>query len=170
VGRRRGACPTSPLDARATFFYAAAGAPVVPAFTAQAAAGTWCYRLWRVSAGGRWSRPRTVIVAHGARPTAARIGLTVTAGAGGRTVRFTEPVAPAGWRVNVETVEGSCLTAGGERRTLHFADGVAHRADTVSDTFPLAPGARRCYRVVVHDGGYPTLDPAFVATLTYQAA
>jgi hypothetical protein len=79
-------------------------------------------------------------------------------------------LSSAGWRVNVETVEGSCHTAVGERRTLHVDDAVAHRADTVADTFPLAPGARRCYRVVVHDGSYPTLGPAFVATLTYQAA
>ena len=62
VGRRRGACPSSPVDARGTFFYAPTGAAVVPAVAPQAAAGPWCYRTWRVSAGGHWSRPRTVVV------------------------------------------------------------------------------------------------------------
>ena len=38
------------------------------------------------------------------------------------------------------------------------------------DLFPLAAGAARCYRVVVHDGSYPTHAPAFVASVTYQAA
>ncbi len=164
VGRRKGACPASPIDRNGTYFYAAAGVPLVPAFAAQATPGSWCYRLWRVSAGGRWSHPRTVIVKHGARTEAARIGMGVTAG----VVRFTHPKAPAGWRVNVEAVNGTCEAPTGRRRTIHFDALTPGHVDAAADYFPLAAGARRCYRVIVHDGTYPTLDPAFVASLNYQ--
>jgi hypothetical protein len=163
VGRRQGACPSSPVDRHGTFFYAAAGAPLVPAVAPQVS-GSWCYRLWRVSAGGRWSHPRTVIVQHGARTGAARIGMTVTAG----IVRFTHPKAPAGWRVNVETREGTCAAPTGVRRTIHFDALTPGRVDAAVDRFSLAAGASRCYRVVVHDGSYPTFDPGFVASVTYQ--
>lgn len=166
VGRRKGGCPATPTDSRGTYFYAAAGAPVVPAFGTQASPGPWCYRLWRVSNGGRWSRPRTVIVNHGIRSNAARIAMTVTTG----VVHFTHPKAPAGWRVNVETVDGSCAAPTGNRRTIDFGDLAPGTVDTSNDFFPLASGALRCYRVIVHDGTYPTFDPAFVASVTYQAA
>ena len=164
VGRRQGACPTSPVDRRGTYFYSTAAAPLVPAVATQAAPGSWCYRLWRVSPGGRWSRPRTVIVRHGLRTPAARINMRVTAG----VVRFTHPKAPAGWRVNVETRNGTCASPSGGRRTIRFDALAPGRVDTAVDRSPLSPGASRCYRVVVHDGTYPTLDPAFVASLTYQ--
>ena len=164
VGRRQGACPSSPVDRRGTYFYAAGGAPLVQGFAPQAAPGSWCYRLWRVSAGGRWSHPRTVIVTHGARSAAARIKMTVTAG----VVRFTHPKAPPGWRVNVETLNGTCAAPTGARRTIHFDALSPGRADVAVDRSPLAAGASRCYRVVVHDGTYPMLDPGFVASMTYQ--
>jgi hypothetical protein len=164
VGRRKGACAASPIDRRGAFFYAAAGAPLVPAFANQAAPGSWCYRLWRVSRGGYWSRPRTVIVRHGARTAASRIGLSVKAG----VVRFKHPRAPAGWRVNVETMHGTCAEPAGRRRTISFGPLSPGRADSATDRYPLAPGALRCYRVVVHDGHYPVRTPAFVATVTYQ--
>ena len=164
VGRRKDACPASPVDKRGAYFYAAAGAPLVPAFAQQAAPGRWCYRLWRVSAGGRWSSPRTVIVHHGARTGAARIGLSVTGG----VVRFRHPKAPAGWRVNVEMMDGPCAAPHGFRHTITFGDLAPGRIDSAADNVPLAPGASRCYRVVVHDGSYPTLPPAFVASVTYQ--
>jgi hypothetical protein len=170
VGRRRGACPASPVDPRGTFFYAPAGTALVPAFAAQATPGAWCYRLWRVSAGGRWSRARTVVIHHGARSAAARIGMTVTAIAGGRLVQLTEPDAPAGWRIDIETIDGACATPTGPRRTLRSDGEVPHQADTETDPEPLAAGAARCYRAVVHDGSYPTRPPAFVASVTYQAA
>ncbi len=165
VGRRKGACPSSPVDRRGTFFYAAAGAPLVPAFATQAAPGPWCYRLWRVSRGGRWSRPRTVIVAHGARTGAARIGLSVTAG----VVRFRHPNAPAGWRINVEALDGTCAAPAAGRRTIDLDTLTPGRIDTSTDALPLPAGASRCYRVVVHDGSYPAADPAFAASATYQA-
>jgi hypothetical protein len=164
VGRRKGACPASPIDRRGAFFYAAARAPLVPAFGGQASPGSWCYRLWRVSPGGRWSRPRTVIVRHGARTAASRIGLSVKAG----VVRFKHPKAPAGWRLNVEAINGACTATPGRRRTIDFGPVAPGRADSATDPFPLAPGAVRCYRVVVHDGHYPILGPSFVATATYQ--
>ncbi len=164
VGRRKGGCPASPTDRRGEFFYAAAGAPLVPAFAEQAAPGRWCYRLWRVSRGGRWTAPRTVRVTHGARTGAARIGMSVSAG----VVRFTHPKAPAGWRVNVEALNGTCAAPTGFRRTIDFDTLTPGRADAATDTFPLAPGASRCYRVLVHDGNYPTLNPAFAASVTYQ--
>jgi hypothetical protein len=164
VGRRKGGCAASPIDRRGAFFYASAGAPFVPAFAEQATPGSWCYRLWRISRGGRWSRPRTVIVAHGARTAASRIGMKVTRG----VVRFRHPKTPAGWRFNVEAMNGTCAAPTGFRRTIDFGTIQPGRVESTIDRFPLTPGATRCYRVVVHDGNYPTFSPAFAASVTYQ--
>jgi hypothetical protein len=170
VGRRKGACPGSPVDARGTFFYAPTGTSLVPAFSTQAAPGAWCYRVWRTSAGGKWSRPRTVIVGHGVRTTTTRIGLTATPIGGVPWVRFTEPQAPAGFVVTVDAREGTCAAPAADIRTLHAAVVVPGSHDAFPDGSPPGAGAARCYRVAVSDGSHPAAPPVFVATATYQAA
>jgi hypothetical protein len=169
VGRRRGPCPSSPTDPRAEFYYALPTARRVPAFGLQAIPGSWCYRSWRVSAGGRWSPPSSVRVAHGARTAALRIGLTVAAAPGGQTITYTQPAAPAGWRTNVEFRTGTCAApeTGG---TIDFGTFPAGAVRTVTDGNVMAAGATRCYRVLIHDGTYPDFPAAFVAEIDYQAA
>ena len=65
-------------------------------------------------------------------------------------------------------MNGTCATPTGGRRTIHFDALSPGQDDVAVDRFPLPAGASRCYRVVVHDGTYPTLDAGFVASLTYQ--
>jgi hypothetical protein len=170
VGRRRGACPGSPVDPRGTYFYAPVPTTLVPAFAAQVAPGAWCYRMWRASAGGRWSRPRTVIVRHGLRSAAARIALTVAPTGGLPWVRFTEPQAPAGFVVAVDVREGTCAAPATDRRTLHSGPVAPGRSDAFPDGSPPGAGSARCYTVVIEDGSHPALPPVFLASVTYQAA
>ena len=96
--------------------------------------------------------------------------MTAAAVGGIPWVRFTEPQAPAGFVLTVEARDGACAVPGGDLRVLSSGSVRPGIHDAIPDSSPPGSGAARCYRVVVHDGSYPSLAPAFVASVTYQAA